>query len=51
MTTTNTTRLRRDGDATNTIVCANLPALPVRREATAAAFSAKLNSLLPGQLF
>jgi hypothetical protein len=40
--------MRSEYDATNTIVCANLPA---RREATAAAFSAKLNSLLPGQLF
>jgi hypothetical protein len=43
--------MQRECDATNAIVCANLPTLPVRREATAAAFSAKLNSLLPGQLF
>jgi len=43
--------MQRECDATNAIVCATLPVLPVRREATATPFSAKLNSLLPGQLF
>jgi hypothetical protein len=43
--------MQRECDATHAIVGATLPALPVRREATAAPFSASFNSLLPGQLF